>query len=100
MIEPIDMNKVPPVVEEIGIGLQRIIDHLNTEKTLPFEACKECIEVSKAIGRKVVEKGEDEAFKALGKVVRTTNNEIIAITYEGKQYYPRELHPAIGVKKG
>jgi len=29
------------------------------------------------------------------KIVRTANNEIIAITYEGKQYYPKELHPAV-----
>jgi len=33
------------------------------------------------------------------KIVRTANNEIIAITYEGKQYYPKELHPAIGEAK-
>ena len=63
MIEPIDMNKIPPVVKEIGIGLQRIIDHLNTEKALPFEACKECIEVSKAIGRKVAEKGDRVVYQ-------------------------------------
>jgi len=29
------------------------------------------------------------------KIARTTNNEILAITYEGKQYYPKEVHPAI-----
>jgi len=30
----------------------------NAEKPLPFEECKECIEVSEAIGRKVAEKAE------------------------------------------
>ena len=33
------------------------------------------------------------------KIARTANNEIIAITYEGKQYYPKELHPAVGEAK-
>ena len=31
------------------------------------------------------------------KIARTANNEIIAITYEGKQYYPKELHPAVTI---
>jgi len=29
------------------------------------------------------------------KIARTANNEILAITYEGKQYYPKELHPSL-----
>jgi len=49
-----------------------------------------------------IEDGKKELAQALtrlpfapNKIVRTTNNEIIAITYEGKQYYPKELHPAM-----
>ena len=37
----------------------------------------------------------DKPSGEVTKIVRTANNEIIAITYEGKQYYPKELHPAI-----
>jgi hypothetical protein len=43
------------------------------------------------------ELGKPKPSGEVTKIARTANNEIIAITYEGKQYYPKELHPAVTI---